>query len=229
MSRRENVIDWTGPVADFAKQLRLLRANAGLTLRELARDVHYSTATLSVAASGCELPTWAVTEAFVRGCGSDPDSWRERWKQAAGFTRLPVAVQWTPASDPARNLRQAEATGVLPHRRLLAGPSPLPVTAETSAEFMDCLLRVKIWAGDPPVRVLAARAKVPSSTMQDFVRSKRGKLPQVETVCAFLTACGVDDPAVIAEWVYTWRRLKFAEVEQRRRRGRGRGGLAPAV
>ena len=86
---------------------------------------------------------------------------------------------------------------------------------------MDCLLRVKIWAGDPPVRELARAAGLPPSTMQDFLRCKHGKLPAVETLGKFLAACGVDDPNVIAEWVYAWRRLKYAETEKRRRGRRG--------
>jgi hypothetical protein len=40
----------------------------------------------------------------------------------------------------------------------------------------------------------------------------------VEMVCAFLEACGVEDPNVIGEWVYVWRRLKFAEAGERRAR-----------
>ena len=38
-------------------------------------------------------------------------------------------------------------------------------------------------------------------------RSKRGRLPQKETVRVFLAARGVDGPTVIAEWVHAWRRL----------------------
>jgi hypothetical protein len=85
---------------------------------------------------------------------------------------------------------------------------------------MGCLLRVKIWAGDPPVRVLAAIAGVPPSTMQDFLR-RRASLPAIEMTCQFLEACGVDDQDVIAEWVYAWRRLKYAEAGAGPRKRRG--------
>jgi hypothetical protein len=94
---------------------------------------------------------------------------------------------------------------------------------------MECLLRVKIWAGDPPVRVLSRRAGLPPSTMQDFLHREHRKLPPVETVCAFLEACGVDNSGVMAEWVFAWRRLKFAETENRRRQApRGLVSALPA-
>ena len=86
---------------------------------------------------------------------------------------------------------------------------------------MDCLLRVKIWAGDPSVRELAKAAELPRSTMQDFLRCKDGKLPAREKVNAFLAACGIHDPSVLAEWNYAWRRLRYAETENRRRGRRG--------
>jgi DNA-binding SARP family transcriptional activator len=35
-----------------------------------------------VAANGRELPSWAVTEAFVSACGDDPGQWRAVWEQA---------------------------------------------------------------------------------------------------------------------------------------------------
>jgi transcriptional regulator with XRE-family HTH domain len=199
MGRPENTISMDGPVADFARQLRLLRRHAALTLRQLAAKTGLSTATLSVAAAGRKLPTWDVTQAYVQACGADTDDWRARWKHAAWLSRRAVAPRLATAPR-----RENGAAG-------LGGPVPLPVTAGTSGEFMRCLLQVKIWAGDPPVRVLSRRAGLPPSTMQDFLHRER-RLPPVKTVCAFLAACGVDD-ATIAEWVFTWRRLKFTEAE----------------
>src|SRR3954468_15484017 len=213
MSRPESTINGIGPVADFAQQLRLLRQHAALTLRQIAASTGLSTATLSVAAAGRKLPTWEVAKAYVQACGGDADDWRVRWEYADQFFRLIPAPVTQGGLSRTRGGRSWEN-----RLRLLGGPAPLPVTAETACEFMDCLLRVKIWAGDPPVRALSQRAGMPPSTMQDFLRRKRTKLPAVEMVCAFLEACGVEDPNVIAEWVYVWRRLKFAEAGQRRTR-----------
>jgi DNA-binding XRE family transcriptional regulator len=215
MARPENPINSTGPTADFAQQLRLLRQHAALTLRQLADLTGLSTATLSVAASGRELPTWEVSRVFVRACGGDADEWRERWEHAARFSRLPPAMR-LPGGTSRTSGRRAWKDNL----GALGGPAPLPVTAETTSEFMDCLRRVKIWAGDPPVRTLARQAGLPASTMQDFLHRRRGMLPAVEMVCAFLEACGIDDPNVLGEWVYAWRRLKFAETEKRRKRAR---------
>jgi lambda repressor-like predicted transcriptional regulator len=184
-----------------------------LTLRQLAVSTGLSTATLSVAASGQKLPTWEVARAYVQACGGDTGDWRMRWEHAARFSRLPRAMR---PSDQAGQAPGGPAR--YHHRGLPGGPAPLPVTAETTSEFMDCLVRVKIWAGDPPVRALSRRTGLPPSTVQDFLRRERRRLPTVETVCAFLKACGVDDWNVIAEWIYAWRRLKFAESQERRHR-----------
>src|ERR1700761_3277277 len=73
MGRPENTISASGPVADFAQQLRLLRQHAALTLRQLAARTELSTATLSVAASGRKLPTWEVARAYVQACGGGTD------------------------------------------------------------------------------------------------------------------------------------------------------------
>lgn len=215
MGRPENPISGSGPVADFAQQLRLLRQHAALTLRQIAASTELSTATLSAAAAGRKLPAWDVARAYVHACGGNTDDWRMRWEHAARFSRFPSALH-IPG-------RAAPTSGVRPRgnrRGFAAGPAPLPVTAETTSEFMGCLWRVKIWAGDPPVRALSRRAGLPPSTMQDFLRRERRTLPAVEIVCAFLRACGVDDSSVIAEWVYAWRRLKLEEIEKRRIRTR---------
>jgi transcriptional regulator with XRE-family HTH domain len=212
MGRPEKTISARGPMADFAQQLRLLRQHAALTLRQLAAKTGLSTATLSVAASGRQLPTWDVARAYVQACGGDAEDWQVRWERAAWLSRLPLAARLPGKASHAPCVQRRENGLGFP-----GGPVPLPVTAETSSEFMECLLRVKIWAGDPPVRALSRRAGLPSSTMQDFLRRERRKLPPVATVRAFLEACGVDDPNVIAEWVFTWRRLKFAETGKRRK------------
>ena len=147
MGRPENTISASGPVADFAEQLRLLRQHAGLTLRQLTTRTGLSTATLSVAASGRKLPAWEVARAYVQACGGDADDWRVRWEHAAWFSRVPAGVRLTGKTSRTPRVRR-RANG----HRFPGGPPPLPVTAENIGEFMECLLRVKIWAGDPPVR-----------------------------------------------------------------------------
>ncbi|MEZ0112555.1 WD40 repeat protein [Catenulispora sp. EB89] len=73
-----------GALVEFAAELRRLRSKAGgPPYRELARQAHFSATTLADAAGGRRLPSLAVTEAFVRACGGDPEEWAERWREVA--------------------------------------------------------------------------------------------------------------------------------------------------
>lgn len=68
----------------FAADLRQLREKAGSpTYRDLARQAHFSAATLSEAASGHRLPSLAVTRAYVRSCRGDIAEWERRWHRVA--------------------------------------------------------------------------------------------------------------------------------------------------
>ncbi|MDX2937245.1 DNA-binding protein [Streptomyces ipomoeae] len=85
MGRRERPVDPNeGPVQSFAYALRKLRREAGgPTYREMARRAHYSVTALSQAAAGEQLPSLAVTLAYVRVCGGDPGEWERRWRSAS--------------------------------------------------------------------------------------------------------------------------------------------------
>ncbi|GGP47298.1 hypothetical protein GCM10010214_20590 [Streptomyces abikoensis] len=64
--------------------MRKLREEAGRpTYRDLARNAHYSIATLSSAAAGHQLPSLAVTLAYVRACGGDEREWKLIWQRTA--------------------------------------------------------------------------------------------------------------------------------------------------
>jgi WD40 repeat protein/transcriptional regulator with XRE-family HTH domain len=97
MPRPERPLDGlTGPVAQFAAELRELREKAGRPgYREMAARVNYSVATLSAAASGRRLPTLEVTLAYVAACDGDPQEWERRWRKA---DRLNVATAEDPAA-----------------------------------------------------------------------------------------------------------------------------------
>ncbi|GLF95152.1 nSTAND1 domain-containing NTPase [Streptomyces yaizuensis] len=67
----------------FAYELRKLREQAGgLTYRAMARGVPYAVTTLSRAAAGEQLPSLAVTLAYVQACGGDAGEWERRWHEA---------------------------------------------------------------------------------------------------------------------------------------------------
>jgi hypothetical protein len=83
MGRPERCIDnRQGPLADFARQLRELRKAAGSpSYRVLAQRSCFAASTLSAAAAGDRLPTVEVTLAYVRACGGEEASWRERYRR----------------------------------------------------------------------------------------------------------------------------------------------------
>lgn len=80
MPRPENPLNAAeGPLAQFAVELRELRAKSELSYRQMAAKAHYSQPALSQAASGKKVPTWQVTSAYVRACDGDEAEWRQRW------------------------------------------------------------------------------------------------------------------------------------------------------
>ncbi|WP_324169056.1 helix-turn-helix transcriptional regulator [Amycolatopsis sp.] len=82
----------SGPVHEFAQELRELRRQAGNpSYRELAKRAHYSASMLSTAASGRSLPSLAVTQAFAEACGGDRDAWERRWSAVAAQIDKPGA------------------------------------------------------------------------------------------------------------------------------------------
>ncbi len=91
-----------GPVEALAHALD--EARGGRTFESMSRQLSragtpVAVATLSAAARGQRLPTWATVEAFARACGQDPAAWRTRWEQAADTRGR--APRPTPASSPA--------------------------------------------------------------------------------------------------------------------------------
>lgn len=83
MGRPERSIDDVhGPFGDFARSLRDLRREAGSpSYRILAQRTHFAASTLSTAAAGERLPARDVVLAYVRACGGEEESWRQRWER----------------------------------------------------------------------------------------------------------------------------------------------------
>ncbi|MFJ8592341.1 WD40 repeat domain-containing protein [Streptomyces sp. NPDC093598] len=97
-----------GPVQRFAAGLRALRESAGRpTYREMARQARYGVTTLSQAAAGKQLPTRAVTLAYVKACGGDPAEWERRWREASDELAAEAAAADT-ARPPYRGLTRFE-------------------------------------------------------------------------------------------------------------------------
>ena len=69
----------TDNIAAFARDLRVLRSQAGLDYPDVAEKSHYTMRTLASAAGGLRLPTLPVLIAYVNACGGDVVDWEERW------------------------------------------------------------------------------------------------------------------------------------------------------
>ncbi|MDT7744368.1 MAG: hypothetical protein QOE59_3446 [Actinomycetota bacterium] len=69
-----------GPLVEFARDLRALRARAGTPkFVTMARRTGRSKTALADAAGGQHLPRWETVEDFVRACEADPAPWHDRW------------------------------------------------------------------------------------------------------------------------------------------------------
>ncbi|KOT88541.1 hypothetical protein ADK86_32180 [Streptomyces sp. NRRL F-5755] len=102
MPRKERPLDQEdSALLRFAAQLRELRHAAGSpTYRELSARAHYSAAALSGAAAGRQLPSLAVTLAYVQACGGDVRQWERRWHEVAA-ERAVEAAEVVPAAGEA--------------------------------------------------------------------------------------------------------------------------------
>src|SRR3954464_5305008 len=83
MARPEREVDPnSGPLGEFAVQLRKLRLEAGEpTYLRMARATGRSRTALAEAAGGDHLATWETVHAYVTACGGDVAVWRRRWQQ----------------------------------------------------------------------------------------------------------------------------------------------------
>jgi hypothetical protein len=81
--QHSNPDEITSAIAEFALDLKVIRRQAGdISYRRLASKMNYAVSTVDRALKGEKLPTWPVTEAFLRACGCRPEdlmAWRTRW------------------------------------------------------------------------------------------------------------------------------------------------------
>ncbi|GLY97534.1 hypothetical protein [Actinoplanes sp. NBRC 103695] len=155
MGRKERPVDPAeGPLQRFAWELRQLREAAGRpTYRSLAAKVHYSASMLAEAAGGREMPTLAVTLAYVRGCDGDVEEWQRRWKELTPDD-IPVSgespyqgLSTFEAADADRFFGRADLTAELVARMAEA---PLLAVFGASGSGKSSLLRaglVPAWEG----------------------------------------------------------------------------------
>jgi hypothetical protein len=95
-----------GPLVEFARDLRALRAGAGTPkFATMARRTGRSKTALADAAGGQHLPRWETVEDFVRACDADPAPWHDRWLalrsgEGAPAGPAPAAPAAPPPADP---------------------------------------------------------------------------------------------------------------------------------
>ncbi|MFE6620049.1 hypothetical protein [Streptomyces sp. NPDC057740] len=110
MGRPERPVDpEAGPVERLAHELReLRRAVGGPSYRAMGKKAGFAPTTLSQAAAGERLPSWAVIEGYVRACGGDPADWEPRWKEAEAATTGAVREEEADAAPPYLGLARFE-------------------------------------------------------------------------------------------------------------------------
>jgi Helix-turn-helix domain len=79
----------TDNVAAFARDLRVLRSQAGLDYPDMAEKSHYTMRTLASAAGGLRLPTLPVLIAYINACGGNIADWEERWSKLSKSGKRP--------------------------------------------------------------------------------------------------------------------------------------------
>ncbi|GAA0478848.1 hypothetical protein Aca07nite_86250 [Actinoplanes capillaceus] len=85
---------------ELAGWLRQLRDLTGRSLRELERDIHVSSSSLSRYFSGQAVPPWSTVVALCKAAGRDPRPLREVWERAK---EQPSTGATTPAPPAVRN------------------------------------------------------------------------------------------------------------------------------
>jgi hypothetical protein len=108
----------------FARDLRALRAKAGLDYPEMAEVSHYTMKTLAAAAGGLRLPALPVAVAYVRACDGDVADWEERWqKLAAKVTAVAVRKRRNDGEEQAEPPEPGDQAATEP-------PASLPAAAQ---------------------------------------------------------------------------------------------------
>jgi transcriptional regulator with XRE-family HTH domain len=205
-------------LVEFAMLLRAVRREARLTLDQLAEKVGYSKTPLSRAQGGTLLPTWAVTEAFLVGCGVDDlGPWRRDWQRARDIDATAVRpAKPHPANAATREnhvapLTEPATTGSISALGESGTLAAFLKKAETQDELLEGVRRLARRSGCESLREIEARTTIPKSTISDWFSGKRkpnrldelvsrlgaNKLEQREFLTCLERTWSVDKPYVI--------------------------------
>jgi transcriptional regulator with XRE-family HTH domain len=159
--RKRQTLSGTGVLIELAKRLRTLRDQNDLTLRQLAEKSGYSTATLSIAEKGQQLPTWDVMTAFIQSCDDDPSRWRQLWEVAkaeelptdsvrnsSAFETIDCATE---APEGVTPRKRYEAVGDTAKGKTGSGRSELLLRESDAITCRNCRDHTRAWAWNPLV------------------------------------------------------------------------------
>jgi len=245
MGRKLNPIEDDGPIGGFAQRLRDRRHQAGEpTFRAMAAVSSCSHAVLAEACAGKKLPTWEVTEAFVRALRADDElpSWRKDWRQvqqAVGRLRRKLGqadVVVPTHSDTGLPIREGRLRPVQPDLADPAASMPRPETAQTFDDLLYQARVLKIAVGNPSLRQLKAQLRkleeyIGVSTLGDLLSGRRPPSHELfRTVICGLLAYGDVKNRKPAEtwfslqvWLEAWTRAEYnrtrPDLARRRRTG----------
>lgn len=126
-----------------------------------------------------------------------------------------VTAQLAPSEEAAGRHRAPGDQAISPHIADAAGYDlkPNPLTATTTAEYLEALRKYRAWSGDPSWRAMAKRAghAVVHSTM--YAAMNGDTLPKLDVVRAIIIGCGggEDDLTV---FVTAWRRIATGRIQR---------------
>jgi hypothetical protein len=144
-----------------------------------------------------------------------------------GARRAPAGE--TAANEPAADRQVNSAPSLEAHSEVMAGGhisvvpdmpgvdlKPDPMAARSSQEFVMKMRELRIWAGKPPLRRMAALADgaFAHTTLSAALNSP--DLPSLDLVVAFARVCGCTE-AEVARWATSWRSIAL-------RMNKARGG-----
>lgn len=219
----------------LATQLRDAKTAAGISYKKLSENTHYSTATLSQAASGKKLPTQDVTRAYANGCG-DPrgeEFWMPLWQAASDAISIQNAADVTSEDPPSlpqlgRTRRRRKTVADLVreemerHQRQHGTQSQQPsvdairtalALCVTVEEFRSLLKELK---GGRSLDDIKDRARDKGYTIRKFniatmIGDDGNEVPDTELLHAYLVGCDVE-PAYVHDWHHAATRLKISQA-----------------
>ncbi|MEV7004119.1 helix-turn-helix transcriptional regulator [Streptomyces sp. NPDC093982] len=229
-------------VRALAVQLRNAKEKAGLSVAKLAKEAHFSTATISLAASGKKVPTLPVTLAYVAACKDDKgeEYWSVLWAAADAAEKGQDLTGDEPdnsaAPSSSGNARSASrgrrarprrqsvdelVEEALTRLRQDGANTVLDRTRSrlelciSAEQFCDVLRGAR---GDRSLGEIKETARIQGFNIRKFdistmIREDNNNIPDPDTLHAYLMGCEVE-PGIVQLWHNTATRLRIMKAWQ---------------